>query len=161
MGLQRLWIPLPLERLTANELLDALRAEGFYEGKRAAISRGRYGLRAVAPARSFSGTSRDLRQPAKLYALRAGLERMKRAAIWLDWCGSGREDPDAWTVAEKPIVDGLVDARVFESDRRNVESVGGRCVSSRAEAEEILATIEPHPGKKARGVLLTFTYEAA
>ncbi len=151
---QRLWLPGPFP--TTNALLDMQRASGVFEGKRQAMRRGGFSVTAP-PKYSFAATVREIRDAAKVHALAARLAPMSRAAVWFDWCGSSREDPDAWTLAGKAIVDGLVDAKVFGSDRRNVESVGGRCCGSLNEIREVLAGLSIGRFAGERGVLVNLT----
>jgi hypothetical protein len=159
---QRLWLPGPFP--TTNDLLDMQRAAGVYEGKRQAMRNGGFSVTAP-PAFSFAAKTREIRNDANMQARAARLKPMSRAAVWVDWCGSGREDPDAWTLAAKAILDGLVDAKVFGSDRRNVESVGGRCAGSAEEIREVLmgavSAGVPRRGGGGIGVLLTFNGVAA
>lgn len=118
-------------------------------------------MRALAPDRPPSEVAAELRGFVRVLATtnRPSLAPVKYVSVWFDWYGSGREDPDAWTWAGKHILDGITDARVIPSDRKNVYSVGGRCAQSLAEMRMVLARagagVSTRSARECVGVMVT------
>jgi len=114
-----------------NDALSMIRAAGYYDGygeakvgmgawvRRARASGADRWAQAVSDGRSrVAAVCRSCPRPAW---------PMSDVAVWI--VGHSRSDPDAWTLAAKIIVDGLVDAGMLPCDRRGVGIVRGRCWS--------------------------------
>lgn len=121
-------------------------------------------MRALAPVRSPAEVAAELRGFACVLArtARPRLEPVSYVHVWFDFYDSGKEDPDAWTWAGKHVLDGISDAKVIPSDRKNVYSTGGRCSQSLAEMRIYLARAglgfkADCPASECRGILVTMT----
>ena len=68
-------------------------------------------------------------------------------------------DPGAWALVGKWIEDGLADAKVLPSDRRNVYATGGRVLQTPEDGNALFASIGDGPPLKA-GVLVELREEA-
>lgn len=130
---QRLWCP--GQWYTVNAALDAARASGYWAGQRTAK-----GWRGGAPPVTLASEAKRCRQYVAALARAANLARVDRPVLALvAYRGvTGRQDADAWTWAGKVAIDGLVDAGVLESDRRDLWGVAGRCVPSVEEWGRVL-----------------------
>ena len=128
---ETLWIP--GKRKLTNAMLSDLRAAGFYAGKAKA-----YGARRAAGNRDrFATETAAIRKLVADEAMRLGLRRRvaKVAApqlfdVFVTVTGHPRHDPDAWYLLGKAAVDGLVDALVLHSDRKQINIVGGTVMGS-------------------------------
>lgn len=123
---QRLWV----EGIypSTNRALDLRGGEAVYLAR----SGGR------APrGESFSLWARTVRHAVAVQA-RASLDPVAegwRAVIWIYLLEHCRMDADGWTIAGKWIVDGLADAGIVRSDRKDVYSVGGRAFGTKEEGK--------------------------
>lgn len=133
-----LW--LPGDWPTTNRALDAARADGWYAGKRSAL-----GMRPCAPPNGDSYTHR-----ARWGREVAAAEARRLARTWrpVGQVGvvaflvaqTGRPDADAWSVAAKWAIDGLVDAGLLADDRRSVAWTCGRVLRTDDEARAVFAS---------------------
>ena len=128
MSEQYLWLPGAFP--STNELLSRQRADGWYARDRADRPRGQR----RAPAQSAAQDIRRIRDAANMHARSARLRPVIRAHLRFLLIGRSKYDPSAWTLAAKPIEDGLVDAKVLGSDRFNVWEIGGRCTRGEVDA---------------------------
>ncbi len=120
-----LWVPGRF-KLT-NQMLSDLRAAGFYAG------RARHGAAAKRCRDFFAAETQAIRLAVKAAAIREGIGIEPppfRASIGLTVFGHQKHDPDAWYLFAKAAIDGLVDAKVLTSDRRNLGTVSGYVVQS-------------------------------
>jgi hypothetical protein len=72
------------------------------------------------------------------------------ACVWTYLAGHERCDPDAWMLAGKWCLDGLADAGVLRSDRRDVYATGGRVFGTVEEARAFFDardTVRPWCGR--------------
>jgi hypothetical protein len=150
---QRLWLPFRFP--STNDLLDMLRAEGYYEGR----GYGRKGGAPKPPESSYSKAAREIRDAANMHARAARLRALPLVSLRFELLGCARFDPSAWTLPAKSIEDGLVDARVIISDRFNVFDVSGRCVRGGDGGRGLIerARVLPRPPECPVGMLVTLT----
>lgn len=94
-----------------------------------------------ADERGYAVVARGWRLAAAMEARRRKLgpfpaDGRVSLAFWL--VRHHRFDPSAWTMAAKWIEDGLTDAKVLASDRRNVYQVAGRVCQTEEESAAVL-----------------------
>jgi hypothetical protein len=122
-------------RLT-NGMLDDLHAAGFARGR---------GVR--QPRDRYNDHVREIRNAAALHARAVGLKRL--VGIWdlaVLVVGHGRHDPDAWMLAGKAILDGLVQAQIIGSDRKQIRLTSGTVLKYGGELE-ICKALRLQPGR--------------
>lgn len=93
------------------------------------------------PSAGFATQARNFRAATALAARRACIPATapgERACVWIYLAGHTHYDPDGWTLAGKWIVDGLADAKVVRSDRKDVYAVGGRVLQTDEETRAFI-----------------------
>ncbi len=127
---QHLW--LPGQWPSVNQVLDYVRASGFYQG--VAKGRGR------TPGRrdAFAALVRGYRMRAKMEGKKQlqPIHGTARLAFYL--VGHRRFDPGlSWSLSAKWVEDGLVDSEIIASDRFNVHAASGRTTQNRDEEKAL------------------------
>lgn len=129
-----LWVPGRFS--LTNKMLDNLRAAEKYHGRR---PKGWVDL--------FAQETRAIRLAVKAAAKRsppgappAGFVCNVRFIVF----GHRKYDPDAWYLLGKAALDGLVDAKVFSSDRFRVWTTGGRVLRNADEEKFVVSGFGGH-----------------
>jgi hypothetical protein len=122
-----LWMPGRFN--LTNKMLSNLRAAG--------VARGR-GIRGAVDY--FAEETLAIRLAAASAARQYDLARLvpvpdTTCDVGVYVFGHRKHDPDAWYLLAKPAIDGLVNAGVFYSDRRQVHVVSGRVLQTHFEEE--------------------------
>lgn len=146
---QHLW--LGLEMPDTNKLLKLQRASGHYQARRAEMKY-RGARRLPRASVSFETIVAQIRRFTCARALESRLRPMMRpvTVFAVLWTATGKQDPDAWYLPTKAAVDGLVDAKVFLSDRFDVANGSGTVAkvyeTPRTIGWPIAPAIKPTPG---------------
>lgn len=116
---QAVWVPGRFS--LTNKMLDNLRAAGVYAG------RSRSGRPRGSDWDHFATETAAIRLAVK-QRVRSfqTIAPQHMCVVNVDVLGHGKHDPDAWYLLAKAAVDGLCDAGVILSDRRQIWSVLGR-----------------------------------
>lgn len=94
---------------------------------------------------SYAWWAREGRAAA-MYAVRRHhlrpIEAGLVACVWIYLLHHTRYDPDAWTLCGKWFLDGIAQAGVIRSDRRDVYKVGGRAFATAEESDAFVGRID-------------------
>lgn len=113
-----LWVPGRFS--LTNRMLSNLRAAGSYRGRKPS---GWVDL--------FAEETAAIRLASKVAA--RGITGFGLVSVFVTVLGHWKHDPDGWLLLGKAAVDGLVDAGLMISDRRDLYSLGGRVTATREE----------------------------
>jgi len=129
---------LPGEFRLANQALSDMRAAGFANGSRYSPIRDRYSEQVAQVRASVVTMVRFAKVPT--------VPPDYCALVSMDVFGHGKADPDAACLLGKAVVDGLVEAKVIASDRRQIWSVPISRVLQSSYEEELCAAIARRHG---------------
>ena len=141
--IQRLWVQGQFP--STNNALAGARADARANRPGHASRRARW---RETPG-GYTEAARWVRLVTKVAARRARLEPVPaalRVVIWFWMLGHYRFDSSAWYLPAKWIEDGLVDAGVLPSDRKNVYATGGRCLQTPEEGHHRFEWWDGKPG---------------
>lgn len=130
---------------STNEALALAKAEAVYRSK----AGGR-----MPPGSSYSMWAKSVRERVALGAVRA-IRRLPDDVpvdVGFYLLRHPKYDADAWTMAGKWALDGLVDAKLIASDRRLVNRVGGRCLQTAEQSDAFALGHDTAPRR--RGLLI-------
>jgi hypothetical protein len=120
-----LWVPGKFS--LTNAMLSGIRAAEKFHGRRPKNWHDYYAEEVAA-----------IRLAVKCAATRLGVEALRGESgqvckVGFEVVGHHKHDPDAWYLLGKAAIDGLVDATVFQSDRREVWLTWGRVLQTTLE----------------------------